>query len=52
MPYKQKQALTEETGMKCLLSLMVNFITLSAAFPPDRKDKNEENNQLAQVGFQ
>uniref|UniRef100_A0A8C6HKI9 Matrix metalloproteinase-27 n=1 Tax=Mus spicilegus TaxID=10103 RepID=A0A8C6HKI9_MUSSI len=49
MPCKQKQALTEETGMKCLLPLMVNFITLSAAFPPDRKDKNEENNQLAQA---
>ncbi|XP_021061920.1 matrix metalloproteinase-27 isoform X2 [Mus pahari] len=35
--------------MKCLLPLMVNFITLSSAFPPDRKDKNEENHQLAQA---
>ncbi|XP_031198894.1 matrix metalloproteinase-27 isoform X2 [Mastomys coucha] len=49
MPRKKEQALTKETGMKCLLPLMVNLVTLSSAFPPDRKDKNEENNQLAQV---
>ncbi|XP_021484218.1 matrix metalloproteinase-27 isoform X1 [Meriones unguiculatus] len=35
--------------MKQLLPLVFNFITLSSAFPPDLKDKNEEDNQLAQA---
>lgn len=36
--------------MKCLLQLLFNFVTLSSAFPPDRKDRNGGNDLLAQVG--
>ncbi|XP_076431734.1 matrix metalloproteinase-27 isoform X3 [Peromyscus maniculatus bairdii] len=35
--------------MKCLLQLLFNFVTLSSAFPPDRKDRNGGNDLLAQA---
>ena len=49
-PCKQEEALTGEAGMKGLLPLLLNFIALSSAFPPERKDTNDGLRQLAQVG--
>ncbi|CAH6777474.1 Mmp27 [Phodopus roborovskii] len=46
---KAEHAVTEEVGMKCLLPLLLNLMTLSSAFPPEQKDKDEGSHQLAQA---